>query len=290
MGEISGVATDKIDNVDGFFTTQSVSGGGTATTTPTISVTEGLFGVTTVQVTNHSSYTNPNYQCSAAVGATTTVADTSVAHTLESNADHLSDTMTFTDLNSASGTRTLSVKAQDFGANIQSAAATATYNVSGIPASRYIRIRGTTAAGANHNDRIGIWNMRFYESPGQSGTSHPTNMSNATTDTSGNNYYTISAGHNYGSYSPYKAFDSSSSIYAMWWGLGASAANNWIQVKFDETEFSTPPSINSLKIGFYDSGTYADFFAIETSDNGSSFTQRGVFAITNGTNSHQNYP
>lgn len=290
MGEISGVSTDDINNVDGFFTSQSGGGGGTATTTPTISVTEGVFGKTTVQVTNHSSFTNPNYQCSAAVGATTTVADTSVAHTLESNADHLSDTMTFTDTNSASGTRTLTVKAQDFGNTIQSAAVTATYNVGGIPSSRYIRIRATTSTGANDNQRIGIWNCRLYESAGQTGTSHPTNMSSATTDTNGDNFYTISAGHNYGTYYPYKAFDSSSSIYAMWWSLGTSAANNWIQIKFDDTEFSTPPEILSMKFAFNDNATFADFFAIETSDNGSSFTQRGVFPITNGTNNIQNYP
>ena len=278
MAEISGVSTANIDNVDGFFTSQSGGGGGTATTTPTISVTEGLFGETTIQVTNHSSFTNPNYQCTAAVGATTTVTDTLVNHTLESGADHLSDTMKFTDSNSASGTRTVTVKAQDFGDTIQSAGVTATYDVSGL-SGRNIRIRGVNSAGTYNNARLSIYECRFFESSGQSGTSHPTNMVSNTADSSGNSYYTISAGHQYSQYYPWKAFDASTSIYYMWWALGTSTANNWINVEFDSTQFSTPPTIASLKIGFYNQND-ATHFALETSSDGTSYTQLGVFQIT----------
>lgn len=42
MGQISGVSTADLNNIDGFFTTQG--GGGTASTTPTISVSGGTFG------------------------------------------------------------------------------------------------------------------------------------------------------------------------------------------------------------------------------------------------------
>ena len=51
MGEISGVSTDDISSISGFFVTQS--GGGTATATPTISVSGGTFGAVNVTVTNH---------------------------------------------------------------------------------------------------------------------------------------------------------------------------------------------------------------------------------------------
>lgn len=288
MGEISGVPTSDIDNVDGFFTTQTGGGGGTATTTPTISLTEGLFGSVSVEVTNHSGYTNPNYSANSKVGATVTVADSAVNRALESGKEHINNTLILSDTSTTSGQRTFTLKAQDFG-EAESAEVTATYNISGPPASRYIRIRGVDSSGSNSNARLAIWNLRFYEGQGQSGTSHPTNMTNATTDTSGNNYYTISAGHEYASYSPYKAFDSSTSIFNMWWALGTSAANNWIQVKFDSTQFSTPPTIGSFAISMYGSGNYANHVALETSDDGTNFTQRGVFAISSSSNSQQNF-
>ena len=289
MGEISGVPTTDIDNVNGFFTTQTGGGGGTASTTPTISVTEGLFGATTVEVTNHSSYVNPNYSVSAAVGATTTVTDAIVDHILETDRSGISDTMQFTDQNAATGTRTISVRAQEFGSNIQSAVATTTYNVAGMTA-RYIRLRGVTSTGAQSTNRLAIYDLRFFESAGQSGTSHPTNMSSATTDTSGNNYYTIDAGHDYSaSYPEYKAFDSSSSIFSMYWALGTSAANNWLQFKYDDTQFSTPPTIKSFRVGIYANGHFATHLALETSNDGSTFTQLGVFEVNPDTTTKQNF-
>jgi len=289
MGEISGVPTADIDNVDGFFTTQGGGGGGgTASTTPTISVAQGLFGSIVVTVTNHSSYTNPNYSVVAKVGSTITVQDVNVDHSLDTGADSVSAVISFTDTNSTTGQRTVEVRAQEFGDNIQSAAATGTYNVSGPPASRYIRIRGVNSAGTYNNARLGIWDLRFYEAQGQSGTSHPTNMVSATTDTSGNTYYTIDAGHYYNQYYPYKAFSSSTSIYDFWWPLSTSTANNWIQVKFDSTQFPTPPTILSLAYGNYGSGSNATHFAVETSDDGSTFTQRGVFPLVD-SNTSQNF-
>lgn len=288
MGEISGVSTADIDNVDGFFTTQSSGGGGTATTTPTISVAQGLFGSITVTVTNHSNYTNPNYSVVAKVGSTTTVQDINANHTLDTGADSVSAVISFTDSDTTTGQRTVEVRAQEFGDNIQSAAATGTYNVAGPPASRYIRIRGVNSAGTYNNARLGIYDLRFYEGSGQSGTSHPTNMVSATTDSSGNTYYTIDAGHYYNTYYPYKAFTSSTSIYDLWWALSTTTANNWIQVKFDSTQFSTPPSINSIKYGNYGSGSDATHFALETSDDGSTFTQRGVFPLVD-SNTSQNF-
>ena len=263
--------------------------GGTATTTPTISLNVGLFGRgNTITVTNHSSYTNPNYQVISKVGSTVTVQDADVDHTLDTGEDSVSATLSFDDTSTTTGTRTVEVRAQEFGDNVQSAAATATYDISGIPASRYIRIRGVNSAGTYNSARLGIWNLRFYESAGQSGDSHPTNMVNNTTDTDGNNYYTVSAGHYYASYHPYKAFNSSTSIYDLWWPLSTSTANNWIQVKFDSTQFPTPPTINSIEYGNYGSGSDATHFAVETSDDGTTFTQRAIFPLIDN-NTTQNF-
>ena len=54
MGEISGVPTADIDNVDGFFTTQG-TGSGTTTTAPTITVTTASTNVTALAISYHTS-------------------------------------------------------------------------------------------------------------------------------------------------------------------------------------------------------------------------------------------
>ena len=95
-GDINGIAMADIADINGVDVPSG--GGGTASTTPTISVSGGLFGEVTVTVTNHSSYTNPNYSCSAAVGGTTTVADADVNHTLDTGDDSVSATLNITDL------------------------------------------------------------------------------------------------------------------------------------------------------------------------------------------------
>ncbi len=52
-----------------FATPAGGSGAATpASTTPTLSLTGGTFGVITATVTNYASYTNPNFNASAAVG------------------------------------------------------------------------------------------------------------------------------------------------------------------------------------------------------------------------------
>jgi len=266
------------------------SGGTSATTAPTITVTTASTNVT-VTVDNHSTeYTNPNYSVISKVGGVTVVADADVNHTLDSGDDHVSNTLTFTDTSSASGQRTVEVRAQDFG-EAQSAATTATYTITSLlPSSRYIRIRAVNSDGSNTDKRLWIAEMRFYEGPNQSGTSHPTNMVSATTDTDGNNYYTISAGYSQSGYNPYEAFDDSTSLFDNWWSLGTSSANNWIQVEFDSTQFSTAPTINSFEIQSYNSGTYADYIAVETSDDGTNFTQQEVYDFDDSTSNMQSFP
>lgn len=260
-------------------------GGGTATTTPTISVDSGLFGVVEVTVTNHSSYTNPNYSASVSIGGTEIVADSTVNHGLDTGDDSVSDLLTLQDTNSSTSTRTVSVKAQEFGDYIQSSAVTATYNLTHL-SSRYIRIRGVNANGSDSANRLAIYDMRFYENFGQSGTvgtdAHPAHL---TADTSSGDLYHVTAGHVYSSSYPiYQAFDSSTSQFSMWWALGTSAANNWIQVYFDPTansgQFATPPTIKSMSISLNNQST-ADYIAVQTSSDGTNFTTETILPIPN---------
>lgn len=253
------------------------SSGGTATTTPTISVSGGVFGAVTVTVTNHASaYTNPNYSLTAAVGGTTTVADSIVDHTLDTGSDSVSATMTFSDTNAASGTRTVSVKAQEFGDNIQSAAVTGTYDVTFIQ-KRYLRIRGVSSNGSDSSNRLALTDLSFYTSSGQSGTEYPTtNMTSNTSETG----IEVSQGHVYSTtYAAYKAVDNSSSLA---WLLGTSAANNWWQIEWESGTYSTIPTIKSATIKFH-SQTDATHFKLQGSDTGDfsgEETDFGVFQIT----------
>ena len=273
-GDINGIAMADIADINGVDVPSG--GGGTASTTPTISVSGGLFGDVTVTVTNHSSYTNPNYECTASVGGTTTVADADVDHTLDTGDDSVSATLNITDSNAATGTRTVTVKAQEFGNNIQSAAATSTYDIVFIQ-NHYIRIRGVTSDGSNTSSRLAIEDFGLFTGAGQTGTEYPTTSLTSNTSETG---IVVSAGHTYGSYSEWKAVDSSLSTY--WWALSTTATNNWWQIQFETGTYSTAPIIKSMKIRF-DSFNDASFFKISGSDNGNfsgEETDYGVIEIT----------
>lgn len=237
MAEISGVPTADIDNVDGFFTTQ---GGGTATLpTPTISVSGGTFGAISIVVTNHASYTNPNYNCVADIGATNVVADSSVLRVLDSNQNHIGNSLTFVDTNSSSAQRTVTVKAQEFGANIESAGVTATYNISGVQ-NTFLRLKIVTSSGAATTSWGGISELAFFESTGATGVKHPAVPMTSDTLPLSNNLEVLT-GHVYGSsYPAWKAMDGNINSQC-WWPL-STAANNYYQVEFT----GTVPAISSM--------------------------------------------
>jgi len=253
------------------------SGGGTTTTTPTMTVAGGTFGATLVTVTNHSSYTNPNYSISCEVGGVTTVSDSDVDHTLDTGNDSLSAVMSFADSNSSTGTRTLSLRAQEFGDNIQSQAATSTYNVSYVQ-SRYLRIRGVTSNGSNTNSRLAINDVNFYDAAAQTGTVYPTTSLTSNTSETG---IEVSQGHLYSAtYAAYKAVDSN--LGTMSWLLSTSDANNWWQIEWQSGTYSTVPTIKSMSINF-NTQNDAAYFKIEGSDSGNfsgEETNYGVFAIS----------
>ena len=279
MASISGVSTTDINGIDGFFTTQS--GGGTASTTPTISVEGGTFGAISITVTNASSYTNPNYSVESKVGSTVTVLDSSVTRELDSSSNHIGSLLTFVDSNSSTSQRTVSVKAQEFGDFVQSAAATGTYTPSNVQ-SRYLRVRGVTSTGANTSARLAISDIRFWTGAGGTGTKYPT--TNLTSDTSETGIV-VSAGHSYSqTYAPWKACDSSTN--SMWWALGTNATNNWWQIHWESGTYSNKPIIESMVVRF-NSQTDASFFSLKGSDTGAfsgEETDYGIFGIIENTN------
>ena len=216
MAEISGVPTADIDNVDGFFTTQSGGGGGTATTTPTISANVSTFGSGTLTITNASSYTHPSYKVEIDAGGSTIIANTAIVKNRTNNVEN--GTITWGDSSSVSGTRTVRVRAQEFGDNIQSSEVTTTYT-RGTITNRYIRIRGVNSNGTNSSSRLGIGDIEFWTGSARTGTLYPTtHLTSATSETG----IEVSMGHTYSStYANFKACDSSTNTFA--WLLGSSA-------------------------------------------------------------------
>lgn len=270
----------------GKFALPSGSGGSAtpASTTPTLSVAQAAFGVITTTISNYSSYTNPNFSAEAKVGSTVTVADTAVQHTLSANSDKLSNTFIFKDTNATVGTRTLSVRAQEFGDYTQSNVATATYDVTFLNAA-YIRILLQSAAGTNTTSYAGINDIRFYTGPGQTGTAYPTtNLTSNTSETG----IAVSAGFSYSaSYQPWHAADNNTSS-TFWWSLTVGNASlNWWQLQFQPGTYPTPPTIKSMRVIFSNSITSA--FRILTSDTGAfagEQVDQGLFTFVNGTNNY----
>lgn len=280
MASISGQNTSNISGIDGFFTEQG--GGGTVSTTPDITVSGGTFGIVTVTITNHSSYTNPNYSAEAKVGTTVAVSDSDITRILDPSRNHIGDVLTINDTSAVSGARTLTVKAQEFGDSIQSTGATGTYVKADVQ-NRYIRVRGVTSAGAETNSRLAINDIRFYSASSGGGTEYPTtNLTSNTSETG----IVVSAGHSYSSnYAPWKACDNPRNRGTMWWALGTNATNNWWQIHFESGTYTTTPVIKSLRVEF-NGQTDATHFSLEGSDNGNfsgEETSYGVFEIIENT-------
>jgi|TARA_B100001094_G_scaffold97269_2_gene93289 hypothetical protein len=263
---------DKINNQDFPQSTTAP-----ATTTPSVSLAGGAFGVVTATITKSGggTYTNPNYsaQCALADG-TVTVTDANIDRNLESDASHLAGTLNFTDTNASTAERTITVKAQEFVDRKQSAGATATYTPSYIQ-KKYIRIRGVDEDGNDSSQRSSISNIRFYTGTGQSGTEYPTtNLTSATSETG----IVVSAGHEYSS--TYPIHHAVNGAGNMWWALGTTAANNWWQIEFEDATYSTKPIIKSMTVTMPWNTTSSAYFKITGSDNAdhSSATDFGVYA------------
>jgi len=181
------------------------------------------------------------------------------------------------------GTRTIYVKAQEFGDYKQSAVATATYDVTFLNAA-YIRLIAQTTAGANTTSYIGITEIKFYTGQGQTGTAYPT--TNLTSDTSETGIV-VSAGYSQSAtYLPWKASDGLT--YTNWWSLGVSnAALNWWQIQFQSGTYPTPPTIKSMRINWSNFQTTS--FRVLTSSTGAfsgEQVDQGLFTFVNGVNNY----
>ncbi len=271
MASISGQSTANIDGVDGFFTTQG-GGGGTASLSPTLSITGTPFGAT-LTISNFASYTNPNWQVEVFVGATQIVTNAEVLRQLDGNL--LSDFLSWSDTSSLTGARTVKVRAQTFGDFVQSAEVTGTYTKA-VVNYQFLRIRGVTALGVDTSARLAMRHVRFYSSASQTGTRYAAgNMTGNTTPLSEN--LSLSQGKVYSAtYDAYRAMDGSNNFS---WLLGATTAQNWWQCEFT----GTVPTIQSLEI-FMTNNADTSYIRLEGSSTGA-FTGEeidlGVFNVPN---------
>lgn len=244
MASISGVSTTDINGIDGFFTTQS--GGGTATASPSLSLTAGLFSASlTVTKSTGGTYTNPNYKIVVEAGGSVIVPNTDVTKSLDSSESILTGDMSWADTNSASGTRTVKVQAQEFGDFVASSVVTTTYTKQ-IFQHRYLRLKVVTADGSP-STQWGSWKtVRFYDAAGgASGTGNEYPTTNLTSNTSDTGIV-VKTGHVYNSttYAAWKACDGSNNTVS-WWPL-SSAVNNYWQINWQSPTYTTAPQILSI--------------------------------------------
>jgi len=257
----------------------SGGGGGTATTTPTGNVSFG-FGKVTLTITNRSSYTNPNFQVSVSVDGSEIVADDEVNRVLESDESSLSATMTWTDTNASTNQRTVTVRAQEFGNNVQSSPLTLNYNAT-YTAYRYIRVTNTNASkGTSGTSWLAINEWSLYDAAGQSGTKYPT--TNLTSDTSETGI-ALTSNNVYSSYAKWKAFDGLS--YTRFWTV--SGYPKYLQIEFEPATYSTPPTIKSMNLNVQ----YAFYLLFEGSNDGTNYTEMahvGPMSATSSTAGNSN--
>ena len=249
------------------------------TLSPTVSINSATpgFGAVTVTISNHSSYTNPNYSVVSKLSDDTVmVAEADVDRFLESDGSHLAGTLNFTDTNVSTAERTIHVRAHEFVDSRQSDATSVTYTPSYIQ-KKYIRIRGVDSGGNDHASRLSINDIMFFTDSNQDGTEYPTTDLTAADSETG---IVVSAGHTYSdTYAVWKAADSSSGT--IWWALATTAPNNWWQIEFEDGTYETKPIIKSMTIGFNWNTTSATHIKITGSDNAdhSSATDFGVFKL-----------
>ena len=200
MGEISGIGTSDLNNVDGFFTTQG--GGGTVTPTPqTASIASTQYSDQTLTISNTGSYTQLSVFCEIKSGSTLVVPNSSMSY------DRSNGALTWVDTGTA-GTRTFFLQGQDFGF-ASSSQITGNYN-RGDNARKYWRysLHGT-------GDHTYTRDLRYYTELSQAGTSYPPNMTSATAPSP----YEAEASYQHSAtYAGWKAFDSNAGTG--WWNLG----------------------------------------------------------------------
>ena len=243
---------------------QDVAGGdATASTTPTGSISFG-FGLGAITISNHGDYTNPNYQVSVSLGGSEIVADSAIDHVIDADGSSVGDTITFTDTNAGTGERTITIRAQEFGADtVQSAALTLTYTPS-YAAYRYIRLTNVNAdKGTSGTSWLAVNDWELWTGAGLSGTLYPENHLTSDTSETG---IALDSLNVYSTYEKWKAFDSNATGTRFW---SVSGNPKTLIIEFEPGTYSPAPIIKSMKIIFQ----YAFWALIEGSDNGSDWTE-----------------
>lgn len=275
--EINGVSTSGTTGVNNIF--GSGGGGGTPNTTPT-PVTTGLqsstYGGNEFLLTNSLSYTNPTFFIEVTDSNGTVVVDNDFT-TEETNGFYI---IRWTG-SGAPGTHTAKFRVQEFGDFYDSSEVTLTYTK--LEAKfQYWRIYGTDSGGTPRSGstaHMGIREWELYTGTGATGSVHPNGNMTAASNSSANepignssvSGYIAERGHTQYTYPAWYAFDGNFTG-SQAWTLGASAANNYIELQFDvgSTEFPTAadiPAIESHRIRNY-GGDNASYYTIYASTTG----------------------
>jgi len=188
-----------------------------------VSVTPTLTGassataetVYTLTVSNHVTYDDPAYVVEVYTGSTLVVANSAVTNNYDG-------TMTFTV--PAAGTHEIRVRCQDFG-DLQSEIATKALTTLGFGGIfRYWKITNVTCSQGNW------WmlaNLRLYTGAGQTSTAYPANMTSGVLPSP----YVVTTNYTYNAtYSPWKAFDSSTTSTSYWTILSSNGPSAWIVI------------------------------------------------------------
>lgn len=228
MGQISGVSTSDLNNVDGFFTSQTGGGGGTTSTIPTMSFSNEQFVSGEITITNSASYSDISIFCQIKSGSTVVVPNSSMS------LNETTGKITYIDTaNEAS--RSIELTVQDFG-EASSSLATGSY-LKKDANFRYWRLMYNAQSSNNHTY---LKDFRLYDDVNQSGTGYPSNMTSNVLPSP----YSASGNYVYNStYDYFKAFDSN--VGSGWWTIGSNTAGKFINI-----DFGSAKSIKSAYIRF----------------------------------------
>ena len=293
--KIGGVATSGTTGVNNLF--GSGSGGGTPDTTDAPSAlsisNSNTYGPQTLVILAPSSgaYTQVTYHVTVENASGTIIIDND--EITVDTANPVAHIASWSDGNASSeGTRTIRVKAQEFGDQYDSSEITTTYTKSDVQF-QYYRIYGSNVAGTPNASNIGIRELEFYSGAGQSGTKYPTeNIGTSNSSTS----YDATIGHLFSTnYDAYRAFDGAPTGTQAWTlGIASNnSASNYVGLEFNvgSTKYPTVaslPVINSFRFRNYGNDA-SNYYTLYGSATGSFTGEEEMLFIQEGTSNTDTY-
>lgn len=248
MGQISGVSTADLNNVDGFFTSQTGGGGGTISTIATMSFSSEQFSAGEITITNSASYSDLSIFCQIKSGSTVVVPNSSMS------LNETTGKITYIDTATAAS-RSIELTVQEFG-EASSSIATGSY-LKNDANFRYWRLIYNAQSSATHTY---LKDFRLYDDVNQSagsGTPYPSNMTSNVLPSP----YSASGNYIYNdTYDYYKAFDNS--VGSGWWTIGSTTAGKFINI-----DFGSARNIKSTYIRFNAFYTVATNLSVIGSNN-----------------------